>query len=184
MRRALWGDTAEEASESCPKRHSGLKGNAHIGLKPEWKGLLENSNAKDKRAKKGRGEPKTCWENSTPRTAEKKRPSLALLPGKQLKVHAQTVPRSKKINASSLLWSPPALSLCLLANASLLRRTGCCTAPWHKLEQRQDDPSGHQGGKSNLWGLFPSTQTGGGIKGRQLLSFHSSRAPVLEQRAQ
>lgn len=106
---------------------------------------------------------------NTKDSREKKRPSLALLPGK-LKVHAQTVQKSKKINASSLLWSPPALSLRLLANTSLLR-TGCRTAVWHKLEQRQDDPAGHQGGKANLWGLFPSTHTGGGTKGSQLLSF-------------
>lgn len=46
---------------------------------------------------------------------------------KLFKVHAQTVQKSKKINPPSLLWSPPAISLHLLASMSLPRRTGCCS---------------------------------------------------------
>lgn len=108
-------------------------GNHTHGLKT-WKIQMQRVKAKE-----GKGRAKKCWETSTPgRTGgkeggegERDPPSPFSLETAESSLSVQ---KSKKINASSLLWSPPALSLSPLANMSLFR-TGCCTTLWYKLAE-------------------------------------------------
>lgn len=168
-------------------RHSGRVKPTHKELTTEWQGLLEILNAEDKGQR---------WKGESPRQAgkrlhregdQKKTETLPPpSPWKQFKVHSRPTRKSKKIKASSLPWSPLAISLRLLANTSLLR-TGCHTAQWHKLGWRHDGPSAIRAGNKQIllrpWGLAPSTpQTGGGNQRQSAIFFPRSRASVLEQR--
>lgn len=158
------------------------------GVKNRVARLAGNFECKGQRAKMERGSPRQAGKHPYREGYQKKTETLPPpSPWKQFKVHSRTAQKSKKTNASSLPWSPLAVSLRLLANTSLLRRTGCCTAQWHKLGQRQDGPSAIRAGNKQIflrpWGLAPSTpQTGGGNRRQSATFFPHSRASSLEQR--
>lgn len=161
-------------------------GNHTHGVKNSVARLAGKFKCKGQSAKKARGEPKTCWEISIPqRISEKKRPSS---------------PFSLETVESSLSDSPKKQEMLPLFCGPLLPYQFVYWQTRHSSEEQDavlfcgtKQSSGRMTPlaireinrlSSNLWGLFLSTQTGGGIKGSQLFSFYNSRAPVLEQRAQ
>lgn len=123
-------------------------------------------------------EPKTCWENATPRIAGRKETLPSPSPWKQLKVHSQDSPK-KQENKCFLSFVVPSCHITSFTSTRVTaqknRMLYCSVA---HIRAGQDDPAGHQGGKSSPWGLFPSTQAGGGIKGSQLFSCYNSKAPA------
>lgn len=113
-------ETQRKKPVSLNLSHSDLVG-AALEVR-NWQGMLENSDAKDKGHRRKGGRPRQAEKHRQHKGYQEKKetlppPSL----WKQLKVHSQTVQKSKKINALSLMRSPFTILFHLLANMSLLR---------------------------------------------------------------